>query len=200
MCKAWHQYNERLKALALLNSPLFWFCPCRGSKASSFLFSWNCLFLLMLICASKCIQSRCILLITGDLIMVFDIFCRSRIFIFLYIALIRINNCMGLNSYRTQYSWARITFVIELTFNVQYNLCWLVGCFCCFTSQVNSYGHCGTVSSLCKTATLKRTKISVFKTNYRLMHVKVLQNAPLCRSKVLQNAPRGALCNTFDLH
>ena len=24
---------------------------------------------------------------------------------------------------------------------------WLVGCFCCFTSQVNSYGHCGTVSS-----------------------------------------------------
>ena len=25
--------------------------------------------------------------------------------------------------------------------------CWLVGWFCCFTSQVNSYGHCGTVSS-----------------------------------------------------
>ena len=24
---------------------------------------------------------------------------------------------------------------------------WLVGWFCCFTSQVNSYGHCGTVSS-----------------------------------------------------
>ena len=23
----------------------------------------------------------------------------------------------------------------------------LVGWFCCFTSQVNSYGHCGTVSS-----------------------------------------------------
>ena len=25
--------------------------------------------------------------------------------------------------------------------------CWLVDWFCCFTSQVNSYGHCGTVSS-----------------------------------------------------
>ena len=24
---------------------------------------------------------------------------------------------------------------------------WLVGWFCCSTSQVNSYGHCGTVSS-----------------------------------------------------
>ena len=24
---------------------------------------------------------------------------------------------------------------------------WLVGWFCCFTSQVNIYGHCGTVSS-----------------------------------------------------
>ena len=29
----------------------------------------------------------------------------------------------------------------------------------------------------------------VFKTNYRLMQV-----------KVLQNAPKGAFCNTFDLH
>ena len=25
--------------------------------------------------------------------------------------------------------------------------CWFFGWFCCFTSQVNSYGHCGTVSS-----------------------------------------------------
>ena len=26
-------------------------------------------------------------------------------------------------------------------------MAFLVGWFCCFTSQVNSYGHCGTVSS-----------------------------------------------------
>ena len=33
-----------------------------------------------------------------------------------------------------------------------YEIAWKLGCllvclFCCFTSQVNSYGHCGTVSS-----------------------------------------------------
>ena len=27
------------------------------------------------------------------------------------------------------------------------NVCLFVCLFCCFTSQVNSYGHCGTVSS-----------------------------------------------------
>ena len=42
--------------------------------------------------------------------------------------------------------------------------------------------------NLPKMTTLKKTKI-VFKTNYHLMQVKVLQNAPL-----------GAFCNNFDLH
>ena len=35
----------------------------------------------------------------------------------------------------------------------------------------------------------KRRSKLVSKTDYRL-----------CRSKVLQNSPRGAFCNTFDLH
>ena len=38
-------------------------------------------------------------------------------------------------------------------------------------------------------------KTKFLMTNCTLMRSKVLQNAPL-----LQNAPRGAFCNTFDLH
>ena len=38
-----------------------------------------------------------------------------------------------------------------------------------------------------------------FKTDYRLILV-VVKNAPFCRPKALQNTPRGAFCNTFDLH
>ena len=41
--------------------------------------------------------------------------------------------------------------------------------------------------SLCKTATLKKTKKMVFKTNCRLIQVKSVTEL-------------GALCNTFDLH
>ena len=29
-----------------------------------------------------------------------------------------------------------------------YHIIWHCCCFCCFTSHVNSYGHCGTVNSL----------------------------------------------------
>ena len=35
-------------------------------------------------------------------------------------------------------------FVYSVQF---FKVCGLVGWFCCFTSQVNIYGHCGTVSS-----------------------------------------------------
>ena len=30
---------------------------------------------------------------------------------------------------------------------MEQSVIWMLVCFCCFTSQVNSYGHCGTVSS-----------------------------------------------------
>ena len=55
-----------------------------------------------------------------------------------------------------------------------------------------------------KTVTLKKTKKNVFKTNYRLMQVKVLQNAPLplwlnagqkyCR---MLHGERSAILSTF---
>ena len=37
----------------------------------------------------------------------------------------------------------KVPSIQRTTINKEY----LVGWFCCFTSQVNSYGHCGTVSS-----------------------------------------------------
>ena len=33
-------------------------------------------------------------------------------------------------------------------FRLMISIISLLVCFCCFTSHVNSYGHCGTVSSL----------------------------------------------------
>ena len=48
--------------------------------------------------------------------------------------------------------------------------CWFV-CFCCFTSKVNSYGHCGTVSSLNHTfswAGLNKRLTSNLCTQFRL--------------------------------
>ena len=48
-----------------------------------------------------------------------------------------------------------ICFVLQYitSFLILQSSCWVresfvFVCFCCFTSQVNSYGHCGTVSSL----------------------------------------------------
>ena len=40
-----------------------------------------------------------------------------------------------------------LTFLYTNADNLIMLVGWLVGWFCCFTSQVNSYGHCGTVSS-----------------------------------------------------
>ena len=45
---------------------------------------------------------------------------------------------------------------------------WLVGWFCCFTSQVNSYGHCGTVSSPNHTFFLGRLEQAV---NQYFVHI-----------------------------
>ena len=49
----------------------------------------------------------------------------------------------------TNYAQTSLFFYILLPVN-RYNLCslFVCFCFCCFTSHVNSYGHCGTVSSL----------------------------------------------------
>ena len=49
---------------------------------------------------------------------------------------------------------------------------------------------------------LKRGQKMLFKTDYRLMHIKNIAECSkaLCRSKVLQNAPLRAFCNAFDLH
>ena len=44
----------------------------------------------------------------------------------------------------------------------------------------------------------KRRQKQVFKTNYRLLQVKNI--AECSKGSILQNAPRGAFCNTFDLH
>ena len=44
-------------------------------------------------------------------------------------------------------------------------------------------------SKTCVTGSLSKDRKLFFKTNHRLMQV-----------KVLQDAPRGAFCNTFDLH
>ena len=50
-------------------------------------------------------------------------------------------------------------------------LMFLFVCFCCFTSHVNSYGHCGTVSSLNHTfswAGLSKRITSILCTYFRL--------------------------------
>ena len=53
-------------------------------------------------------------------------------------------------------------------YHLQEEICWLVGWFCCFTSQVNSYGHCGTVSSPNHTFFLGRLEQAV---NQLFVHI-----------------------------
>ena len=44
-----------------------------------------------------------------------------------------------------QFCFYIFIFQISIQYSISYFV--FVFCFCCFTSQVNSYGHCGTVSS-----------------------------------------------------
>ena len=61
---------------------------------------------------------------------------------------------------------------------------------CKILSSLYYYYYCQMIySKTCVKRPLSKNRKLVFKTNYAK-----------CRSKVLQNAPRGAFCNTFDLH
>ena len=51
------------------------------------------------------------------------------------------------NPYHARYFYAQHSSLFFIQFNCR-NFMGLFVCFCCFTSHVNSYGHCGTVSSL----------------------------------------------------
>ena len=74
-------------------------------------------------------------------------------------------------SFECQTVWPQIRPDILLGLISVKNVCKFVCLFCCFTSQVNSYGHCGTVSSPNHTfslASLNKQLTSTLCTYFRL--------------------------------
>ena len=83
-------------------------------------------------------QTHCLSWTLSDKIFLICAWCAFISFLYLNLYVLRDDACISCKPH---------IYVSLSTSELRMRLAPLVGWFCCFTSQVNSYGHCGTVSS-----------------------------------------------------